>query len=141
QGFLARLARTATDFKPALTFRRRLPDSVDAKRDGTIPIANLARFHALANGITISATLDRLVAAEEVGALAAETAQSLREAFALATRLRLDHRAEQSRNRRALDNVIDGQALPPRARSELQEAFRGGVDAQKQLGRYVPMGL
>ena len=42
---------------------------VDLKKGGIVPIANLGRFHALANGITISPTLDRLIAAEELGAL------------------------------------------------------------------------
>ena len=54
---------------------------IDLKKGGVVPIANLARFHALANGITVSSTLDRLVAAEELGAIDKETAQSLREAF------------------------------------------------------------
>ena len=59
---------------------------VDLKKGGIVPIANLGRFHALANGITISPTLDRLIAAEELGALDKETAQSLREAFAFTGR-------------------------------------------------------
>src|SRR5206468_4202692 len=42
------------------------------------PIANLARFRALAHGITISSTLDQLVAAEETGALVPETGQAPR---------------------------------------------------------------
>ncbi len=68
-GFRAPPARSATDFKPPLGFRGALPDkSFDLKNGGVIPIANLARFYALANGITISSTLDRLVAAQEVGA-------------------------------------------------------------------------
>src|SRR5439155_20837103 len=67
-GFLRRLARTATDFKPPLGFRGALvTDSdgdaprgmFDIKRRGTLPIVNLARFLALANEVTISATLDR----------------------------------------------------------------------------------
>ena len=85
QGFLAQLARTATDAPPALPHRffaaRWNQQEVDLKKGGIVPIANLARFHALANGITISSTLDRLVAAEGLGAINKETAQSLREAF------------------------------------------------------------
>src|SRR6476619_1467537 len=40
-------------------------------------------------------TLDRLIAAEELGALDKETAQSLREAFAFIWQVRLDHHAQQ----------------------------------------------
>ncbi len=120
--FLRRLARSATDFKPPLGFRGALPDkSFDLKKGGAIPIANLARFHALANGITISSTLDRLVAAQELGALEAETAAGLREAFEIVARVRLD--------------------LTPLMRVYLREAFRTVAAAQKQLGVYVPLGM
>ena len=91
--FLAQLARTATDAPPALPHRffvrRWERQEIDLKKGGAVPIANLARFHALANGITVSATLDRLVAAEGLGAINKETAQSLREAFAVIYQVRL----------------------------------------------------
>jgi len=77
---LRRLGRAAADFKPPLGFRGSLvvkggdSPGIDLKQGGTIPIANLARFHALSNGITISATFDRLTAVAEVGKLDGETA-------------------------------------------------------------------
>jgi signal-transduction protein with cAMP-binding, CBS, and nucleotidyltransferase domain len=77
------------------SFWRWQRQEVDLKKGGIVPIANLGRFHALANGITISPTLDRLIAAEELGALDKETAQSLREAFAFIWQVRLDHHAQQ----------------------------------------------
>ncbi|HEY8630140.1 MAG TPA: DUF294 nucleotidyltransferase-like domain-containing protein [Gaiellaceae bacterium] len=140
--FLRRLARSATDFKPQLGFRGALPDkSFDLKRGGAIPIANLARFHALANGITISSTLDRLVAAQELGALEAETAAALREAFEIVARIRLDHHAACIAARRDPDNIIDPKDLPPLMRVHLREALRAVAAAQKQLGVYVPLGM
>ena len=57
------------------------PSGVDLKQGGSIPITNLARFFALANGITISSTDDRLTAVKDAGALDAETAETLRQAF------------------------------------------------------------
>jgi len=140
--FMRRLARSATDFKPPLGFRGALPDkSFDLKRGGAIPIANLARFHALANGITISSTLDRLVAAQELGALEAETAAALREAFEIVARIRLDHHAACIAAGRDPDNIIDPKDLPPLTRLYLREALRAVVAAQKQLGVYVPLGM
>jgi CBS domain-containing protein len=139
--FLARLARTATDFRPPLGFRRRLPEHLDVKRGGVVPIANLARFHALANGVTISRTLDRLIAVEEMGALGRETAQGLREAFTIVTRVRLQHHAARIQAGEEPDNLVDPAELPPLARLDLQEALRAVADAQKQLGRYVPLGM
>ena len=140
--FLRRLARSATDFKPPLGFRGALPDkSFDLKKGGVIPIANLARFHALANGITISSTLDRLVAAQELGALDAETAAALREAFEIVARIRLEHHAAYIAAGRDPDNLIDPKDLSPLTRVYLREAFRAVAAAQKQLAIYVPLGM
>jgi CBS domain-containing protein len=144
-GFLTQLARTATDAPPALPHRFFLKrwerQEVDLKRGGSIPIANLARFHALANGITISATLDRLVAAEALGAINKETAQSLREAFAYIYQVRLDHQAEQVQAGSQPNNLIRPEELPPLAREELRGAFNAIGRAQQQLNRFIPPGL
>jgi CBS domain-containing protein len=144
-GFLAHLARITTYAPPGLPNRffawlwqRK---EVDLKKGGIVPIANLARFHALANGITISPTLDRLVAAEELGALNKETAQSLREAFAFIWQVRLDHHAHQIRAGLPPDNLIRPDQLPPLARKELREAFRAIAAGQQQLNRFVPLGM
>ena len=144
--FVRQLARSATAFRPPLGFRGSLPGGhknggLDIKRGGAIPIANLARFHALTNGVTISATLDRLVAAQEVGALDAETATGLREAFAVVSRCRLAHHATQIEAGAPIDNLVDPAGLAPLARTELREAFRVVAHAQKRLGAYVPQGL
>ena len=143
--FLAQLARTATDAPPALPHRffaaRWDRQEVDLKKGGVVPIANLARFHALANGITISATLDRLVAAEELGGINKETGQSLREAFTVICQVRLDHHAQQIRDGLTPDNVIRPEELPPLARSQLREAFQAIGRAQQQLNRFVPPGI
>ena len=140
--FIGRIARTATDFRPPLGFRGSLTAGrLDIKRGGTIPTVNLARFFALSNGITISPTLDRLVAAEEVGALDAETATVLREAFAVFARVRLLNHAAQIEAGQAPDNLIDPSQLPPLARTELREAFRAVAQAQKRLSVYVPLGI
>jgi CBS domain-containing protein len=147
--FVRRLARTATDFTPPLGFRGSLvverkgkeSGKLDIKRGGILPIVNLARFHAVANGITISATLDRLVAAREVGALEPEVAVSLIEALAIVSRIRLQHHAAKLEAGEAPDNLIDPDQLPPITRRELREAFRAVTHAQKRLGVYVPLGL
>jgi len=147
--FIRQLARSASAFRPPLGFRGTLTvgrkdgerGRLDIKRGGAVPIANLARFHALANGVTISATLDRLVAAQELGALDAETATGLREAFAIVSRIRLAHHAAQVEAGAPIDNLVDPADLAPLARNELREAFRVVAHAQKQLSVYVPLGL
>jgi CBS domain-containing protein len=146
--FIRRLARTATDFKPPLGFRGALvadrnapPGTFDVKRGGMLPIVNLARFFGLANEVTISATLDRLAAVEEIGALDRETATGLREAFEVAWKVRLAHHAARIGQGQLADNYIDPAELPPLLRQDLREAFRAVAAAQKQLGVYVPLGI
>jgi CBS domain-containing protein len=144
--FVRQLARTATDFKPPLGFRGALvveragkeSGKLDIKRGGIIPIVNLARFHALANGITISATLDRLVAAREAGGLEDEIAASLIEAFAIVSRIRLEHHAAKIEAGEQADNLIEPDQLPPVARLGLREAFRSVAQAQKRLSAVAP---
>jgi CBS domain-containing protein len=147
--FIRRLARTATDFKPPLGFRGSLvlhrdgggSGRLDIKRGGLLPIVNLARFHALSAGVTISATLDRLVAAEELGTIDSESAQSLREAFEIATHVRLQHHAARVEASEKIDDLVDPSELPPLARRQLKEAFRAIAAAQKRLGVFVPRGI
>jgi CBS domain-containing protein len=145
---IRRLARSATDFKPPLGFRGALvvessgeTRGVDLKKGGAIPITNLARFFALSNGITISSTIDRLVAVKEAGALDAETAAALTEAFQIVMRMRLDHQAEQIQAGAEPSNIVDPADLRPLTRTQLREVFRAIVHAQKRLSVYVPMGM
>ena len=114
---------------------------IDLKKGGAVPIANLARFHALANGISISSTLDRLTATEGLGAISKETAQSLREAFEVIYQVRIEHQAEQTRARLKPDNLIRPEVLQPAARAELREAFNAIGRAQQQLYTYTRLGI
>jgi CBS domain-containing protein len=143
--FIRRLARTATDFTPPLGFRGRLTldddGRIDLKRRGVVPIANLARFHALQSGVTISSTTARLHAAEDAGALARDTVAALIEAFALMTRLRLEHQAAQAEVGVEPDNRIDPADLPPLTREQLKSAFKAVAEAQHALSRFVPLGM
>jgi CBS domain-containing protein len=140
--FLRRLARTATDLHVPLPRRARLrgrrDGPIDLKRGAVLPIANLARLHALAAGVSISATLDRLRAAEELGALDSETAVSLREAFEIVSHARLSHHAGCVRAGRTPDNDIVPAALPPLARAELFSALHAIASAQKRVQVYTP---
>jgi CBS domain-containing protein len=143
--FIARLARTATDWRPPLGRRGRVTTDrdgrIDLKIGGALPIANLARLHAFAAGITISGTVDRLLAAQETGQLDAETATALREAFETVTRVRLERHAECLAAGRPADNRIDPEALPPLRRAALRDALRAVADAQRRLSVYVRPGM
>jgi CBS domain-containing protein len=113
---------------------------LDIKRRGIIPIVNLARFHAIAAGITISATVDRLEAAAESGALAPDVADGIKEALGIVAHVRLQHHAAQIAAGEAVDNMVDPAKLPPVLRRELREAFRVVAAAQKRVANSLPQG-
>jgi CBS domain-containing protein len=144
-GFLRQLGRTAAEPKPPLRFTGSFAvdehGKIDIKRRGIIPIVNLARFHAIANGVTISATVDRLEAAAESGALTSEVAEGIKEAFAIVAHVRLHHHAAQIEAGEAVDNMVDPVRLPPVSRRELREAFRVVAQAQKRVANFLPQGV
>jgi CBS domain-containing protein len=143
--FIRRLARTATDWEVPLGRRGSISTGkdgrFDVKKGGTLPIANLARLHALSASITTSATLDRLLAAEEVGQLEPEIASALREAFGIVLRVRHEHHAACFRDGREADNRIDPDELSAPRRAELTEALRAVADAQKRLSVVRPLHM
>jgi CBS domain-containing protein len=140
--FLRQIARTATDVKPPLGFRGSLAArEINLKRRGVIPITNIARYHALANGITISGTDERLAAAHELGALDRDTAAELREAAVVIARTRYDHQYAQIQAGLTPDSVIDPSVLAPLARAHLRDAFLAISRAQKQLAVHRPLGI
>ncbi len=147
--FMRLIARTATGYQVALGFRgdlaveRRGPGAgrLDVKRGAIVPLVNLVRFHALANGVTISPTLDRIEAVASAGGIERGVADALREAFDAITRLRFAHHAELIAAGRAPDNLIDPAALAPIARVELREALHTVRREQRRLGAWVPPGL
>jgi CBS domain-containing protein len=143
--FVARLARTATDFTPPLGRRGKLITNddgrIDLKKQGIIPIVNLARFHAIAAGITVSSTLERLTATEAAGQLSGEASSELREVFELLLGLRVEQQVAQVERGEQPRNMLDPRGLPTLARSQMVQAFQVIAGHQKQLARYVPIGL
>jgi CBS domain-containing protein len=140
--FMRLIARTAAGYPVALGFRGQLAvqrdgagaGRLDLKRGGIIPLVNLVRYHALANGITISNTLDRIEAAANVGGLRRGVADGLREAFDVISRVRFAHHDGLIAGGAPLDNLIDPAELAPIARGELRDALAAVRRAQKQIG-------
>ena len=142
------MARTATGFQVALGFRGQLAveksgpgaGRLDLKRGAIIPLVNLVRFHALASGVTISPTQDRIEAVARIGAIDRAQADMLSEAFALISRVRFEHHAALIAAGEAPDNLIDPGALPPIMLGDLRESLQVVRRAQKQLGAGTPVG-
>ena len=140
------MARSASGFPVALGFRGQLatgrdgdpPGRIDLKRGAIIPLVNLVRFHALANGVTVSPTLDRIKALASLGAIERASVDALREAFEVITRVRFEHHATLIAAGEPPDNLIEPDELPPISRGELQGALQAVRRAQKQLGVWTP---
>lgn len=135
--FMRLIARSAAGWPVALGFRGQLStdDSgrLDLKRGAITPLVNVVRYYALAAGVTISSTLDRLAAVGGAGALDEEPADALREAFDVITRTRFEHHAECIAAGRPADNLIDPGALAPIARADLRAALHTVRRAQRRL--------
>lgn len=147
--FMRLMARTAAGYPVALGFRGQLatgrdgaPEGLlDLKRGAIIPLVNLVRLHALANGVTISPTVDRIEAVASLGGLDKATADALREAFDVISAVRFEHHASLIAAGEAPDNLIAPAELPPIARGELREALVSVRRAQRQLGSRVPAAV
>jgi CBS domain-containing protein len=142
------MAKTAAGYPVALGFRGQLAtgregdpeDRLDVKRGAIIPLVNLVRFHAFANGVTVSPTADRIEAVASVGGIDRALADSLREAFTVISRARFEHHAALISAGAVPDNLIDPNELAPIARNELREALHAVRRAEKQLAGWVPPG-
>jgi CBS domain-containing protein len=141
-GFMRLIARSASGFPVALNFRGHLAADkegrLDLKSGAIVPLVNLVRFHALANGVTISPTFERLDAVESVGGLTREAADALREAFGVIMRVRFHRHAEAIAAGEPVDNLIDPSELTPIVRTELREALGVVRRAQRHLGVWTP---
>jgi CBS domain-containing protein len=145
--FMRLMARTAVGYPVALGFRGQLavgrdgdpPGRIDLKRGAIIPLVNLVRFHALANGVTISNTLDRIEAVAQIGGLERGVADGLSEAFTVIAGVRFEHHASLIAAGAAPDNLVDPDELRPIARADLRAALSEVRRAQKQLGAWAPV--
>jgi CBS domain-containing protein len=144
--FMRLMGRSATGFQVALNFRGQLSPEregehagrVDLKMHAIIPLVNLVRYHALATGVTISPTLDRIQAVTSAGGLDAADGDALREAFEVISRVRFAHHAELIVAGVPADNLVDPSALSPIARTDLREALAVVKRAQKRVGVWAP---
>jgi CBS domain-containing protein len=134
--FMRLIARSA-GLPVALGFRSQLSTDregrLDLKAGAIIPVVNLVRYHALANGVAISPTLDRIEASAAAGGLPRADADALSEAFEVIARVRFEHHARLIAAGTPVDNLVDPGVLAPIARSDLREALQAVRRAQKRL--------
>jgi CBS domain-containing protein len=142
------LARFALSHRPPTGFFRGLvvehsgehQGRLDLKQGGLVPILDLARWGAIAAGVTTASTTERLRAASAAGTLSAADAHTLKDAFELIINLRLDHQVAQLRAGAEPDDHVDPAELSALMRTQLREAFRAVAAIQKRLAGELSLG-
>jgi len=132
QLFLGHMARNALTHRPPLGFFRDFvlvhdgqhDDTLDLKHSGLVPIIDMARIYALAEGLPETGTLDRLQAAAGTPSLSQGGAANLQDAFEFISRLRLEHQAAQIQAGEEADNYLSPAQLSRLQREHLKDAFK-----------------
>jgi len=139
--FLACLARNALNRTPPLGFFKnfvmendgRHNNSINLKRRGTAPLADLIRVHGLAIGSQSQNSFERLEDIIEAGILPASKGQDLQHAMELISLVRLRHQALDVESDIEPDNNIEPENMSEFERRNLKDAFLVLSNAQNFL--------
>jgi len=129
--FLAHMVSNALKHRPPLGMFGQItlskggdnPHTIDLKHTGIVPIVDLARVYALAAGVTVANTHDRLEVSSQAGEVSAQSARDLRDALEFLGKLRIAHQARQMTQGKAPDNFLALEELSNFERSHLKNAF------------------
>ncbi|GGB38750.1 cyclic nucleotide-binding protein [Oceanisphaera marina] len=145
--FLASMARNALGRTPPLGFFKEFVmeqdgkhnNSINLKRRGTAPLADLIRVHALAVGSTAHNSFERLNDVIESGILPKGRGPDLRDAMEFIATVRIRHQALDVEAGTEPDNNIEPDNLSDFERRNLKDAFQILSNAQKFMKfRYQP---
>ena len=147
--FQAAMAANALDSKPPLGIFRRFvvdrngehADQLDLKKRGVLPIIEIVRLHALANGIEAVNTTERINALAAAGALTLVDSRNLADALHFVQQRRIRHQCEQIIKAAAVDNFLNPRDLPKMAREQLRDAFTIIDEAQSAVRQRYRAGL
>jgi CBS domain-containing protein len=141
--FLALMVSNALKHRPPLGLFGQItlskggdhPHTIDLKHTGIVPIVDLARVYALAAGVTVANTHDRLEVSAQAGEVTEQSARDLRGALEFLGKLRMAHQARQMAQGQAPDNFLALEELSNFERSHLKEAFSVVQTLQGVLGQ------
>ncbi|HGS4893953.1 TPA: DUF294 nucleotidyltransferase-like domain-containing protein [Vibrio parahaemolyticus] len=136
--FLACMAYNAIRRTPPLGFFKdfvmekdgRHRNSINLKRRGTAPLADLIRVHALAIGSRSQNSFDRLDDINDAGILPKRRGMDLRDAMELIYMVRIRHQALDIENGDEPDNNIEPENMSDFERRNLKAAFQILSNAQ-----------
>ena len=129
--FNSHMVSNALTHKPPLGFFRNFvmvqddkhKNTLNIKHRGIVPIVDIARVIALANGISASNTEERLDAALQCKALSKEMHDNLIDAMEFIASLRIRHQAQQIRAGVSADNYLPPDELSGLEKSHLKDSF------------------
>lgn len=145
--FLACMARNALQRTPPLGFFRdfvmetdgKHSKSINMKRRGTAPLADLIRVHSLAIGSQSRNSFERLRDIIEADILPRGRGQDLRDALEFISMVRIRHQALDLEQGNEPDNNVEPENLSDFERKNLKDAFQILSNAQKFMKyRYQP---
>ena len=136
--FLASMAYNAIRRTPPLGFFKdfvmekdgRHRNSINLKRRGTAPLADLIRVHSLAIGSRSQNSFDRLDDINDAGILPKGRGMDLRDAMELIYMVRIRHQALDIENGDEPDNNIEPESMSEFERRNLKAAFQILSNAQ-----------
>ncbi|WP_286238152.1 DUF294 nucleotidyltransferase-like domain-containing protein [Neptuniibacter halophilus] len=139
--FLACMARNALNRTPPLGFFKSFVmeqdgqhrNSINLKRRGTAPTADLIRVHALAVGSRAQNSFERLDDIAEANLLPKGREADLRDALEFIAMVRIRHQALDIQEGREPDNNIEPENLSDFERRNLKEAFQVLSNSQRFL--------
>ena len=139
--FLACMARNALNRTPPLGFFKDFVmeqdgqhnNSINLKRRGTAPLADLIRIHAFAVGSNVQNSFERLNDVIEADILPKGRGPDLRDAMEFISMVRIRHQALDIEAGREPDNNIEPENLSDFERRNLKDAFQILSNAQKFL--------
>jgi CBS domain-containing protein len=139
--FLASMARNALLRTPPLGFFKDFvmetdgsqTQTINMKRRGTAPLADLIRVHALSIGSKSRNSFARLADVEKSGILAKGQAANVRDAMELIASVRIRHQAIAVAAGQVPNNNVDPKQLSDFERKNLKDAFQILSDAQSFL--------
>lgn len=148
--FQTYMAGNAVSRRPPIGFFRNLvlihggehDRTLDLKRNGVVPIVDIARLYALAAGSPAVNTADRLQAAAAARALNQKTAADLMDALEFIAITRLRHQARMAREGKPTDNFLSPAKLSGFEKGHLKSAFfvvktmQTAMASTYQLGRF-----
>jgi CBS domain-containing protein len=147
--FLAALAQNVVSVQPPMGIFRRFvveqngehAHELNLKKRGVIPIIDIVRIHALANGLVEVNTIDRLRALVACKAMTIVDSRNIQDALQVLMQLRLTHQAQEIVKGQSPSNYINPASLSKIVAKQLKDTFGIVKDAQQGIKLKYRPGL